>query len=79
MLQFLLLKGEDSPELHRAQEQAEFNRKRFKTHEEKLSKIQQGIDRMKNTKSENPITDPKSAMRLPTCPPPKFSGANVGM
>ena len=21
--------------------------------------------------------DPKSAMRLPTCPPPKFSGANV--
>jgi hypothetical protein len=32
---------------------------------------------MRSTKSGNPITDPKSAMRLPTCPPPKFSGANV--
>ena len=32
---------------------------------------------MRSTKSGNPITDPKSAMRLPTCPPPKFSGANA--
>ena len=26
---------------------------------------------------ENPITDPKSAKRLTTCPPPKFSGDNI--
>ena len=53
------------------------DRERFKTHEEKLSKLQQEADNMRSTKSDNPVTDPKSAMRLPTCPPPKFSGANV--
>ena len=69
MLQFLLLKGEDSPELHRAQEQEEFNRKRFKTHEETLSKLQQEADRMGSTESDNPIRDPKSA--LTEVPPTK--------
>jgi hypothetical protein len=39
--------------------------------EDKSAQLEQIImNNMRSTKSGNPITDPKSAMRLPTCPPP---------
>jgi hypothetical protein len=53
------------------------NENKFREQEEKAIKLQKQLDNMRSTKSGNPVTDPKSAMRLPTCPPPKFSGANV--
>ena len=53
------------------------NEKKFREQEEKALKLQQQLDNLRSTKPNNPVADPKSAMRLPTCPPPKFSGANV--
>jgi hypothetical protein len=51
--------------------------KKLREQEDKATKLEQQLDNMRSTKSGNPITDPKSAMRLPTFPPPKFTGANV--
>ena len=53
------------------------NEKKFREQEEKALKLQQQLDNLRRTKPNNPVTDPKSAMQLPTCPRPKFSGANV--
>ena len=50
------------------------NRKRFKIHEEEMSKLQSKLKDMISTKSVSLVKDPRSAMRLPTCSPPTFSG-----
>ena len=43
-----------------------------------MSRLQKELeDKLRSTKSDKPITDPKSALRLPRCPTQKFSGANV--
>jgi hypothetical protein len=47
---------------------------KFREQEQKAIKLQKDN---RSTKPGNPVTDPKFEMRLPTCPPPKFSGANV--
>ena len=70
--------GEDYQEFLQLQTAANIEtEKKLKEQEDKAIKLQQQFDSMRSTRSGNPITDPKSAMRLPTCPPPKFSGANV--
>ena len=66
--------SEDYKEFLRLQTKANI---RFKTHEEKVSKLQTQMDDLRSTKSDSLLKDPRSAMKLPTCPPPKFSGETV--
>ena len=70
--------SEDYKELLRLQTKANIeNRRRFKTHVEKVSKLQTQIDDLRSTKSDSLLKDPRSAMKLPTCSPLKFSGETV--
>ena len=49
--------------------------RKLREQKEKTLQLQQQLENMKISRSGNPVTDPKSAMRLPTCPPPKFNGS----
>jgi hypothetical protein len=70
--------GADYHEFLRVQTAANMEtEKKLSEQEDKSSKLEQQLDNMRSTKSGKPITDPKSAMRLPTCPPPMFTRANV--
>ena len=71
--------GADYHEFLRIQTAANMEtEKKLRGQEEKSAELEQIImNNMRSSKSGNPITDPKSAMRLPTCPPPKFTGENV--
>ena len=59
--------SEDYKEFLRLQTKANI---RFKTHEEKVSKLQTQMDDLRSTKSDSLLKDPRSAMKLPTCLPP---------
>ena len=66
--------SEDYKEFLRLQTKANI---RFKTHEEKVSKLQTQIDDLRSTKADSLLKDPRSAMKLPTCSPLKLSGETV--
>ena len=53
------------------------NDKRLVEQKEISDRLQRQLDNLKLGGGSRPITDTKAALRLPTCPPPKFDGQNL--
>jgi hypothetical protein len=69
--------SEDLQKILRLQEKEKELRRSFQTNEEKFSTLQMQMEDMRSNESDNLVKDPKSALRLPVCHPPIFSGKTV--
>jgi hypothetical protein len=69
--------SEDYQKILRLQEKEKELQWSYKANEEKISTLQIQMDDMRSTESDILVKDTKSALRLPTCPPTKFSGVKI--
>ena len=53
------------------------NEKRLAEQKEISDRLQKQLDNLRLGGGSRPVTDTKAALRLPTCPPPKFDGQNL--